>query len=86
MEFTLTFINVLFEILSVAIIVRIFMSWLRVGYGGKVFQFVHGITEPLLLHARKITPKIGMLDISPIIALIALDVIKYILLSLISSI
>ena len=86
MDFTLTFINVLFEILSISIIIRIFMSWLRIGQGGKVFQFVQGITEPLLVQARRITPRLGMIDLSPIIALIALDLIKYLLISLIASI
>lgn len=69
----LTFINVLLQLLSFAIIIRVVFSWLNTDKSGVFFLFIRDVTEPVMGFFRRITPRIGMIDISPIIAIIAID-------------
>ena len=73
--------------MSIAIIARVFMSWLRVGTsrsGGRISQMIIDVTQPVINIAKKIPHKIGMIDFSPIIALIALDILELIIISLLT--
>lgn len=58
---------------SYALIVYILMSWFPNARETSIGQFLARICEPYLEPFRKIIPPIGMLDISPIVALIALN-------------
>lgn len=54
------------------------MSWFTMGKpsgGGKIYLFLRDVTEPVLSLARKVPHRIGMIDLSPFIALIALDLL-----------
>ncbi len=81
-EYLILVIGLLFDIISIAILARVIMSWVARGASGKLVEFIKDVTDPILNVAKKITPKVGMIDFSPIVALIALDLIKFILLSL----
>ncbi len=88
MDFILTFIITIVKILKYAILLRILMSWIRpMGQkgGGKFNQILHEITEPILKFFRNLVPRIGMIDLSPILAFFALDFAQLGLISLISS-
>jgi YggT family protein len=80
-DFVLTFINVSFEIINLAIIIRVFISMLRVNVNNRLLSFIINLTDPFLDLAKKITPRIGVFDFSPVVALIALDIIQWILIS-----
>lgn len=82
--FIIELINIFFEILSFLIIARVILSWFRTSVSGAIFQLIIDSTDPILNLAKKITPNIGMIDLSPIIALIGLDLIKWVLLQLLS--
>lgn len=47
------------------------------------FTFIVTIVGPVLKKIRKIIPPFGFIDLSPIILIICLDLIKYLLISLI---
>jgi YggT family protein len=79
MEFLLRFIDIFFNLLIYAIIGRILMSWFRADPRSGFYKFLRDITEPVLKFARKLLPPIGMIDFSPILALLALDIIRAIL-------
>jgi YggT family protein len=83
MEFLAQFITIFFDLLIYAIIARILLSWFGGNRNGGFYRFIHEITEPILKTARKILPPIGMMDFSPILALIALDIIQSLLIKLI---
>jgi YggT family protein len=53
---------------TVAILVRIFFSWVGASYSNRVYRFTVRITEPLLGPLRRLLPTVGMFDISPLIA------------------
>ena len=82
MEFLIQFIDILFKLLTYAIIARILLSWFGGNRHGKFYQFIHDIREPILGIARKLLPPIGMMDFSPILALLALDIIRALLIKI----
>lgn len=69
----LTFIMVLLRLLSLAIIIRVIFSWVNVDKSGPFYLFIRDVTEPIMGFFGKIIPRIGMLDISPIVAILAID-------------
>ena len=78
-----TFINILFYVLWAAILGRVILSWINLSPQNPIVVLIYGITEPILAPIRRVLPSMGMLDLSPMIALIVLIVIQRILLSLI---
>lgn len=77
-----TLINTAVEIMSLLILIEVIGSWvmlLRVNLPAFVYDLlraVHSITGIVLNPIRSIIPSIGGLDISPIVALILLDVMR----------
>jgi len=57
---------------TLAVFARIIFSWVGAGYGNRLARFLIQITEPLLSPLRKWVPKVGMFDISPMIAFLIL--------------
>ena len=58
-----------------AMIVSVILSWVAPGSYNPGAQLVNQICEPLLAPFRKIMPNLGGLDISPIFAFIALNLV-----------
>lgn len=81
MPFVLTFISLLFEILSWAIIIRVLLSWVRLDPYHPIIRLLDQITEPILAPIRKILPATGGFDFSPIIAIVLLELIRRLLFS-----
>jgi len=73
MEFILFFLINVIRILKYAILVRILLSWIQPRGAGRFTQMLYEITEPILRIFRKILPRTGMLDFSPLLAFFALD-------------
>ena len=55
-------------------LIYILMSWIPESRTTQLGRAVGGIVEPYLAIFRKIIPPIGMIDISPIIAFVVLDI------------
>ncbi|MGI6208125.1 MAG: YggT family protein [Anaerolineae bacterium] len=83
--FLINFVNILFEVLSLAIFVRIILSWFRVDPYNPFMQILYQITEPVLAPFRRIIPPIGMIDITPIVALLVLRLVQRIIINLLIS-
>ena len=66
-------LNGLFTIYGWAIIIRILLSWVSPDPFSPVVQFLDRVTDPYLSIFRRFIPPIGPLDISPVIALLALN-------------
>ncbi len=75
------FFNLLIPILEIAIFVRVIMSWFDQGGTSTVSRIVREITEPILAPIRKIMPNLGMIDLSPLIALLLLQMIQTMVMS-----
>ena len=79
------FVDIFFNLLYFAIIIRIFLSWIPGQVDHRIKDVVFSITEPVLGPFRRMIPKIGMLDISPIIAIFVVDFVRSLLLILINN-
>jgi YggT family protein len=66
------FLNVLFY----AMIISVILSWVAPGSHNPGAELVAQITEPVLAPFRRIIPNLGGLDISPIFAFIALQLLQ----------
>ncbi len=58
---------------------RIIISWFPVDPYHAVVQFLHQVTDPILALFRRIPLQIGTLDLSPIVAFMALFFIRNVL-------
>jgi YggT family protein len=83
MDFLIYLIDLFFTLLNLAILARVLLSWVRVDPYHPAVEFLYQITEPILAPLRQVIPRIGMVDISPIIALLLLQIIQEILLAII---
>ena len=54
--------------LLICIFVRVIFSWTGMDPSNPIYGVVHEITEPILQPIRSIMPRIGMIDLSPMIA------------------
>jgi YggT family protein len=68
------FLWLLCEVLTVAIFARAIISWFPVNPGNRLVVSLYQITEPILEPLRRIIPRIGMFDITPMVAIILLQV------------
>ena len=78
-------VNLVFDVLTLAIIARAFISWFNVSPYHPVVRLLYQITEPILAPLRRYIPPVGMMDITPIVALILLQVIQRVILTLLFS-
>lgn len=71
-------ISLLFYFYYILIIIRIFLTWIpNIDWEQQPFQWVRSITDPFLNIFRGIIPPIGgMLDISPIVAILLLQILQ----------
>ena len=66
------YVGLLIQFLGYAILVRSLLSWFPIDPNGPVVQAIVAITEPILEPLRRVIPPIGMIDITPMIAMLAL--------------
>jgi YggT family protein len=75
------FIQIFAFVLTWAIIIRALLSWFSFRGAQPVFRLLVEITEPVLAPIRRVLPTAGMLDFSPLVALLLINIISGILLS-----
>ncbi|SRR6266545_2765183 len=74
------FINILAQALTLAIFVRVILSWIQVQLPFGLSEFAWSVTEPILSPIRRALPFMGGIDFSPFIAILLLQAIQSILL------
>ena len=79
MSFLFDFIRILCEVLSLAIICRAILSWSSPRPTNRLAIILYRVTEPLLAPLRRIIPRVGMIDFTPLVAIILLQLIAYLL-------
>ena len=73
MPFLYSFLQILLNVLWLAILVRVILSWFPVDPSNPIIRIVWEITEPILAPFRRVIPKIGMFDLSPIAAFLVIS-------------
>jgi YggT family protein len=69
------FINALSQLLVLLVIVSVILSYFMDPYH-PVRRAIDGVVEPLLSPIRRVVPLIGMLDFSPLILIILVQVVS----------
>ena len=73
------FVRIFIDVITYAIILRAILSWIalimRRPPNQTIVSLLDQITEPVLAPIRRILPQVGMMDFSPIVAILALQFI-----------
>jgi YggT family protein len=72
-----------FNILKIALIVRVVSSWLPVSRYSKWISWSFRLSEPILAPLRRVVPMLGAFDITPIVAYVLLSLLQGFLLRLV---
>jgi YggT family protein len=73
-----TFVNVFIGLYWLVLFAYIITSWLRLPYSptlNRIQRFLYDVCEPYLRIFRRLLPSLGAIDLSPMVAMIALLVI-----------
>jgi YggT family protein len=71
--------NLVLELLSIykyILLGSVIISWVNADPYNPIVRFVRSITEPLLGRIRQFMPDTGMLDLSPLVAFFAIQLIQ----------
>ncbi len=86
MEEIVRIVAIVLRVLSIAIIAQAILSFIVPVMGDRPHPIVvnlnlmlRQITEPLLGPIRRVLPTVGMLDLSPMVAIIVLEIIRSVL-------
>jgi YggT family protein len=87
MSTLVTVISLGFQIYEFLILIRVLLTWISTDpysplIRHPIVQILHRVTEPVLQPLRRVIPPIGgAVDISPVIALILLEILRRVLIS-----
>jgi YggT family protein len=87
MSLTVRVISVLFDLYTLALLLRVLGSWLLASgirfplWAYSTMHFLDRITSPLLNPIRRVIPAVAGLDLSPIIAVMLLQIVERLLIS-----
>lgn len=84
MRILFTFVSILARVLNLAILARVLLSWIPLDRDNAIVRIVYDVTEPILGPIRRVLPPLGGLDLSPIVALILIQVLERVLLTIIA--
>jgi YggT family protein len=82
MSFVIYLINLFFTLMNLAILARVLVSWVNPNPYHPIMQLLYQITEPILAPLRRYLPQTGMIDFSPLVAIILLSVVQTLVMSL----
>jgi YggT family protein len=85
----ITYINALFVVFTLLILIRILLSWVPMvpirRFWRALYDFVIQSTDWFLNFFRRLIPPVGPIDISPIVALLVLYVLQRLVVELLLS-
>jgi len=76
------FLNVFIGVYILVILIYIITSWIRLPYSptlNRIQRFLYDVCDPYLRLFRRVVPPFGPLDLSPMLAVIALLVVQQLL-------
>jgi YggT family protein len=69
-------VNLIFETLWWVILGRVLMSWFDPSGNYRISRILYDMSEPILAPARRILPSFGGVDWSPLVTMIALNLLQ----------
>jgi YggT family protein len=79
------FIYILAQVLWISILIRALMSWVMPTEGSGLSRILVDITEPVLAPIRRVLPQFGGFDLSPLVAIILIQVVSNLLIRSLAS-
>lgn len=61
------------QLYSLVVVIRVLLTWFPPVTGTVLYEFLADLTDPYLNLFRRMIPPVGMIDYSPIIAILALE-------------
>jgi YggT family protein len=58
------------------IVIQALLSWINPGTYNPAVNLLHTLTEPVLRPVRRLLPPISGMDLSPLLAILALEVVR----------
>ena len=78
------FVRALANLVTLVVIVDVLASWVLPNPYHPFRQAVHRLVEPMLAPIRRLVPPVGMIDFSPMILILVVQVIEVVLVNLVS--
>ena len=69
----------LISVYYIVLLARVFLSWFPLQPGtamASIASIIYQLTEPVMGPVRRIIPSIGMIDISPIVVFVGLQILQ----------
>lgn len=80
LDVLVTLVSDVAQVLALLIIVRAVLTWIpSVDYGHPVIRAIIRITDPVLLPIRRVVPPLGGIDVTPIAALLLIEIARNLL-------
>ena len=73
-------VGLFLNVLLFSILIQVVLSWVNPGTYNPVVSLLYTITEPILGPCRRLLPPISGIDLSPLVALIGIQLVKMLLL------
>jgi YggT family protein len=83
-----SFVSVFFGVYILLIFAYIITSWIRLPYSptlNRIQRFLYDVCEPYLRLFRRFLPRLGPLDLSPIVAVFSLIILNRIIVAVLES-
>lgn len=78
-QFLLNFVRFLLIALQVLILARVLLSWLDPAGRSRFAPYLISLTEPILAPVRRLLPRTGGFDLSPLIVLLLIGfILRYV--------
>jgi YggT family protein len=68
-------LSVVIQLLGLAVLARALLSWVVRDPYNPIVRALDTITEPILQPLRQVMPRLGMMDITPLVAIIILSIV-----------
>jgi YggT family protein len=78
------FVNIIVQLITLLVIIKVFLSYFMSPYH-PVRLNIDRIVEPMLRPIRQIIPPIGMMDISPIVLIVLIQILGKVILSMLTN-
>ncbi|MBV9354897.1 MAG: YggT family protein [Chloroflexi bacterium] len=76
LDYVRVFAGTLLWILQIGIFIRVLLSWFPIDPNNPIIRVLYEVTEPVLAPFRRVIPRIGMFDLSPLAALLVISVLQ----------
>jgi YggT family protein len=79
METFVRIVVVLCDMMAILIVIRALLSWFPVDRNNVLVGFLETVTNPILVPLRRIIPRLDMIDLTPMVAILLLMLISWLL-------